>query len=346
MPATPTDADDDWARFGGDPAERRGGPRRGPEPHEPAPRRGRSAPVDLRDELPPEEYDPELSDEVAAARSRELPTVPVRRLLALAMAGLSFVLTVAMVVGSQLAPAPYAFVVFAVQLAFVVIWTVASQPPAPRIVAVVAILAALGADLVAVSANPASLGPLVYVTAGGFVAGVLGQMIRPAGRVRVTESLGSSLVLVLGVVSIASLVVLKREPLGTQVINAIVIGAGVALVAAHLFDAGLPVPRVAPTVPRGGLGIVVGGMLGTAAAGAAGYFLEGLEPLPTAIAGLAAAVIALMVDLSADYSESSRQLAGIAPALWLVRHMAGPLSAFTLAAPVAYAASTVLARGL
>ena len=52
------------------------------------------------------------------------------------------------------------------------------------------------------------------------------------------------------------------------------------------------------------------------------------------------------IDLSADYSESSRQLAGVAPALWLVRHMAGPLSAFTLAAPVAYAASTVLARGL
>jgi len=301
--------------------------------------------VDLHDEPPPE-YDPELDGEVAAARARELPTVPVRRLLALAMAGLSFVLTVAMVVGSQLTHGSYAFVVFAVQVAFVVVWTVASRPPAPRIVGAVGIAVAVAADLVSLSTNPASLTPLVYVTAGGFVAGVLGQMIRPAGRVRVTESLGSSLVVVLGVVAGASLVVLSRIPLGTQVINAVVIGVGVALVFAHLLDALAPFPRVAPTVPRGGVGVVVGAMLGTAAAGAAGSFLEGLEPLPTAIAGFAAAVIALMVDLSADYAEASRQMAGVAPALWLVRHMAGPLSAFALAAPVAYAASTVLARGL
>jgi hypothetical protein len=342
VPATPTDADDDWARFGGDPAEPRGGPEsRGPEP-----RRGRPAPVDLREEPLPDGFDPEVDGAVAEARSRELPTVPVRRLLALAMAGLSFVLTVAMVVGSQLAHPSYAFVVFAVQVAFVLVWTVASRPPAPRIVATVAIAVAVAADLVSVSVNPASLTPLVYVTAGGFVAGVLGQMIRPAGRVRVTESLGSSLVVVLGVIASASLVVLSRMPLGTQVINAVMIGAGVALVSAHVLDALTPFPRVAPTVPRGGVGVVVGAMLGTAAAGGAGWFLEGLEPLPTAMAGLAAAVIALMVELSADYAEASRQLAGVPPTLWLVRHMAGPLSAFALAAPVAYAASTLLARGL
>jgi hypothetical protein len=52
------------------------------------------------------------------------------------------------------------------------------------------------------------------------------------------------------------------------------------------------------------------------------------------------------VDLSANYAEASRRLAGAAPALWVVRHMQGPLAAFALAAPTAYAASLLLARGL
>jgi hypothetical protein len=278
--------------------------------------------------------------------ARPLPVTPARPLLSLGMAGLSAMLAVAMVVGAQLAAMSFALVILGVQVLFVIVATVANQPPGPRLVAAVGFGVAIASAAVTVLVSPASLASLAYVTVGGFVAAVVGQLLRPAGRVLVTEALGSSLVVVLGVISFATLIVLSRRPLGDQVIVATMVGAGAALLVAHLVDTVALFPRVAPPVARGGLGVVVGAMAGTAAAGLAGYYIEGLATLSTALAGLAAAVIALMVDLAADYAEAGRQLAGAAPALWLVRHMYGPLSAFALAAPTAYAASLVLARGL
>jgi len=271
---------------------------------------------------------------------------PVRRLVSLGVVGLTALLTVAVVVGVQFDHASFALVVLGVQILFVVVWTIAAQPPAPRVVGFVGLVVAGGADLVAVRVEPASLAPMAYITAGGFVVAVIGQLLRPAGRVRVTESLGSNLMVVLGVVAYATLIVLSRKALGTQVISACAVGAGTALLVAHLTDVVAPMLRVAPAVPRGGAGVIAGAMVGTAAAGLAGYLLEGLSTLPTAIAGLAAAVIALMVDLSVNYAEAGRRLAGMPPPWWLVRHMQGPLTAFAFAAPVAYAATLVLARGL
>jgi hypothetical protein len=274
---------------------------------------------------------------------RPLAVAPVRRLVSLGVVGLTALLTLAIVVGVQFDHDSFALVVLGVQILFAVVWTVAAQPPAPRVVAVVGLIVAIGADLVAARTQPASLVPLAYVTAGGFVLAVIGQLLRPAGRIRVTESLGSSLMVVLGVVAYATFIVLSRIPLGTQVISACVVGAGVALLVAHLTDVVAPLLRVAPSVPRGGIGVIFGAMVGTAAAGLAGYLLEGLSTLPTALAGLVAAVIALMADLSVNYAEAGRRLAGNPPPWWLVRHMQGPLTAFALAAPVAYAARLVLA---
>jgi hypothetical protein len=286
-------------------------------------------------------------DEVPAATApTTVEHAPIRRLRSLALAGFCALLAIGLLVGAQVTHGTYAFVVFGVQLLFVVVWTVASQPPAPRIVAGVGLAVAVGADAAAVLVRPASLAPLGYLTAAGFVIAVLGQLIRPAGRLRVTESLGSSLVIVIGVVSYASLIVLSREPLGTQVSEVCVLAAGVALIGAHVLDIVLPVPRVAPAVPRGGVGVVLGAMLGTAAAGVAGYYVEGLSTLSTALAGLAAGVIALMVDLSASYAEVGRELAGAAPTWWLLRHMQGPVGALALTAPTAYAVNTLLSRGL
>jgi len=283
-----------------------------------------------------------------ADRDEPRPPVvaPVRRLVSLGVVGLTALLTVAMVVGVQFAHGSFALVVLGVQILFVVVWAIAAQPPAPRVVAFVGLVAAGGADLAAVLVRPASLAPMAYITAGGFVVAVIGQLLRPAGRVRVTESLGSSLMVVLGAVAYATLIVLSRMSLGTQVISVCVVGAGGALLVAHLTDVLTPILRVAPQVPRGGAGVIIGAMVGTAAAGLAGALLEGLSTLPTAMAGLAAAVIALMVDLSVNYAEAGRRLAGTPPPWWLVRHMQGPLTAFALAAPVAYAATLVLARGL
>jgi len=282
-------------------------------------------------------------DEAAGADAPEgSATVPVRRLLSLGIAGFAALLTVGLVVGAQTTHGSYAVVIFFVQLLFVTVWVVASRPPAPRVVAVVGVLVAVGTDVAAVWTRPASLAPLAYVTAAGFVVGVIGQLTRPAGRVRVTESLGSSLVITLGVVSFAMLFVLGRRSPGTQALVACLVAAGAAVMIARLTDAIAAWPRIAPQVPRGGLGVVLGAMAGTAAAGVIGHVLAGIPNLQTAIAGLATAIVAVMIDLSVGYAEASRHIDGDAPALWLARHIQGPLGAFAFAAPAAYLASALL----
>src|SRR5262249_51617076 len=163
------------------------------------------------------DYRPSLDDPGWRVAQPSQPSqVPVPRLWSLAVAGLAGLLTVGLVFGAMVTHSSYAVVVFGVQILFVLAWTLASRPPAPRVVAGVGLGAAVAADLAAVWIDPASLAPLAYVTAGAFVAGVVGQLTRPAGRVRVTESLGSTLAVVIGVVALGALVVLSRHPRGTQ----------------------------------------------------------------------------------------------------------------------------------
>jgi len=49
-----------------------------------------------------------------------------------------------------------------------------------------------------------------------------------------------------------------------------------------------------------------------------------------------------MVDLSVGYAEASRIIDGDEPALWLARHIQGPIGALAFAAPAVYVASTLL----
>ena len=60
------------------------------------------------------------------------------------------------------------------------------------------------------------------------------------------------------------------------------------------------------------------------------------------IAGLITAVAAVLADLGVGYAEASREIEGEVSSLWIVRHMQGPLGAFALAAPVAYAMSVMV----
>lgn len=306
------------------------------------------------DRAAPDDYWGPRSEE-PAAEARTVTTLPpvkdsvaqeeparVRRVLSLGIAGFAALLTVGLVVGAQTTHGSYAVVIFGVQALFVVVWTVASRPPAPRVVAGVGLLVAVATDVSAVWTRPASLAPLAYVTAAGFIVGVVGQLTRRRGRLRVTESLASSLVVTLGVVSFAMLVVLGRIPKGTQALEACLVAAGVAIIVARLVDVVAAVPRVAPQVPRGGAGVVLGAMVGTGAAGIIGHVLAGIPNLQTAIAGLITAIVAVMIDLSVGYAEASRQIDGDAPALWLARHIQGPLGAFAFAAPAIYAASALL----
>lgn len=267
---------------------------------------------------------------------------PVRRFLSLVIAVFALLTALALVLGAQTSRQSHAVVVFGTQALFVAVWVIASRPPAPKVVAGVGLTVAAGTDIAAIMVRQASLEPLAYLMAAGFVIGVVGQLLRPAGRVRVMESLGSSLVIIVGVVSFATLIELTRHVRGTQALSACIGAAGIAVAIARLVDALLPIPRVAPQVPRGGLGVVLGAMAGTGCAAIAGYGLEGLETNWAAVAGLATALVAVMADLSVSYAEASRHVGADVPAMWLARHMQGPLAALAFAAPVAYAASVLL----
>jgi len=274
------------------------------------------------------------------------PVTPLRRLLSLGIAGFAGLLTVGLNFGAQTAGlgidrVPYAVIIFGVQALFVLAFTMALRPPGARVVTMAGLLAAAGSDVAAILPREATVAPLGYVAAAGFVAGVVGQLVRREGRLRVTESLGATLVVVVGVVAFATLIVLTRHPIGTQAITVCLAASGVALVVARVVDTIAPWPRLAPQVPRGSVGVVLGAMCGTAAAAVLGGYVRGFSPSSAALVGLVTAVAAVLVDLSVGYAEAGRRLEGEAPTMWIARHLQGPLAGFALAAPLAYAMSVI-----
>ncbi|WBB66191.1 hypothetical protein [Micromonospora sp. WMMD812] len=272
----------------------------------------------------------------------EVPPVDVRRPLSVAIGGFAALLGVGLVLGAQTSGPghrlPFAIIIFGVQLLFVLAWTMAMRPPAVLLVAGVSAGVAAVADVAAVQTEIAGLAPLGYVAAGGFIVAVLGQLVRRVDRVRVTDSLGTTLLIVVGVVAFGTLIVLSRIPAGTQAITVCLTASGVALTLARLIDAVAPWPRLAPQVPRGAAGVVGGAMVGTLVSAVLGsYLVTPFTPTRAAIIGLVAAVAAVLADLAVGYAEAGRLMAGEPPTMWVARHMQGPLGGFALAAPAAYA---------
>jgi hypothetical protein len=303
-----------------------------------APKRAGSG---LYSAVPGPEADGEPADRTDGEPQEEIEAVPVRRDLSVAIAGFAALLGVGLIMGAQTsgpdARTPYAIVVFGVQVLFVLAWTMAMRPPAAATVAGVCLAAGLVADYRAVTVETAHLLPLLYVALVALLLAVAGQQVRAADRQRTRDALGSTILLVFGTVAFASLILLTRKPIGTQAIGVCLAAAAVALVVARLTDAVFPKPRIAPQVPRGATGIVLGAMLGTlAAAGLGSVLVLPFDPAKGAVLGLVSAGLAALLDLAVNFTEAGRNMAGDAPTFWLARHMQGPLGAFALAAPVAY----------
>jgi hypothetical protein len=272
----------------------------------------------------------------------EIREVPVRRELSLAIAGFAGLLGAGLILGAQTsgpdARTPYAIVIFGVQVLFVLAWTMAMRPPVPLLTAGVALVAGLIADYVAVSTGTPALLPLFTVALGAAAVVVAGQFAFRVDRLRVRDSLGTTLLIVTGVVMFAALIALTRKPVGTQAVVVVLTAVAVSLVVARLLDAVFPRPRIAPQVARGATGIIVGAMLGTlVAAGLGSVLVLPFTPAKGAVLGLIAAGLAVLVDLAVNFTEAGRGTAGQTPTFWVARHMQGPLGSFALAAPVAYA---------
>lgn len=271
----------------------------------------------------------------------EIEVVPVRRQLSVAIAGFATLLAAGLILGAQTsgpdARAPYAIVILGVQLLFVLAWTMAMRPPAPYVVAGVALVAGVLADWRAVTSAEPGLFPLVYLTAAGAVLAVGGQFALRTNRLRVRDALATTIMIVGGTVAFSALVALTRKPVGTQAVLVCLAAAGLALAIARLADAVFPKPRIAPQVPRGASGVIAGAMLGTLGAAVLGSVLVlPFTPGKGAVLGLVAAGAAVLVDLAVNFSEAGRTMAGEAPTFWVARHMQGPLGAFALVAPMAY----------
>jgi hypothetical protein len=272
----------------------------------------------------------------------EIEVVPVRRQLSLAIAVFAGLLGMGLILGAATAAPgnrlPFAIVLFGVQLLFLLAWTMALRPPAAGATAGVCVAVGLVADYLVAERDGTGILTLALVALGGFVVALIPQFIRAEDRARISDSWRTTLVIVLGVVAYAIPVILTRVPLGTQTVEVCAAAAGLALLIARVTDAIFPRPRIAPQVPRGATGVVLGAMLGTLL----GAFLGSVLVLPFtpakgAVIGLIAAVAANLVDLAVNFGEAGRTLAGDAPTFWVARHMQGPLGAFALVAPVAYA---------
>nr|BFE67495.1 hypothetical protein GCM10020092_007960 [Actinoplanes digitatis] len=165
--------------------------------------------------------------------------------------------------------------------------------------------AAAAADYLAVTRESAGILPLLTVAAIGYLLAVVGQQLRSEDRLRFRDSLSGTLLIVVGVVSFAQLIVLTRKPVGTQAVLVCLTACAVAVLASHLIDAVFPKPRIAPQVPRGATGIIVGAMLGTLAAAVLGSVLVlPFTPAKGAVLGFIVAGIAELVDLAVNYSEA------------------------------------------
>ncbi|MBL7254574.1 hypothetical protein JKJ07_09655 [Actinoplanes sp. LDG1-01] len=305
---------------------------------------GKRPPAGLRSDSETPSTRPSDEPEETDDEFEEIEEVPVRRQLSLAIAGFAGLLSVGLVLGALTSAPdsrlPYAIVLFGVQVLYLLAWVMALNPPAPGPTAAVAGVAALVADYLAVTRTEAALLPLVWVTAGGFVVALIGQLFRAQDRARLTDSWRTTLAIVAGAVAFAIPILLTRQETGTQTIIVCAVAGGVALVVARAADAVFPKPRIAAQVPRGVAGVVLGAMLGTLSGAALGSFLVfPFTPAKGAVVGLTAVVAAHLVDLAVNFGQAGRELAGDAPTFWVARHMQGPLGAFALVAPAAYALS-------
>jgi hypothetical protein len=258
------------------------------------------------------------------------------------IAAFSLLLGFGLIIGSQATQTGFTIVILGTQALFVLAWTVASRPPSPRVVLIVGGLTAVASAFAVDLPIEASLTPLGYVIVGAFGASVVGQLALRGGRAGVTESLGVTSTVVVGVCALSAVGVLARQPLGDQVLQAGLSAVAVGLAVARICDVVWAMPRIAPQVPRGSTGVIAGAMVGTASAAATGWQVEGLTTLQAAVVGMVAVLVAIVVDLGTGYAEADRHLEGQVPFLWLARHMQGPLGAFAFAAPACYIIGVIL----
>ncbi|MBM7806126.1 hypothetical protein JOD57_001963 [Geodermatophilus bullaregiensis] len=227
--------------------------------------------------------------------------------------------------------------VFLLQVALAAGWVLATGPSGALGVVVLALAAAVGADLLVALADRPGPGVLLAVAGPALLAAVLHQMLRRPPRRDVVGSLGSTALLVTATCALALLLLPEvagdtGDPVGSPLI---VVGA--ALAAGHLVDAVLPRPAVADGVARGVPGLLLALAAGVAVAlvdSGAGDLVDVLSGVTTGLVlGLAAALAGLATSfaLTDALTGPDADADGARPAAGLLVAAALPLA---LCAPV------------
>lgn len=245
-------------------------------------------------------------------------------------------MTVDLSAASDLARIPLLVVVILAQAGVIAGWLRAVAPPSPLGVGVVAGGAGLAADVLAAFGRAADLAPLAAVLALAVIGTLVVQLARGVARTRLTESVSATLTLAVVVVAYATPLALVRQHSGTAAVVCYVAAVGIGVLLARLTDVVLARPRLAEGVDRGGLGIALGVLGGTAAAAGVGALIADVTALDGALLGCVIAFVAVLVDLAGCYGTAAGTCRGrVAAAL-------GPLLGFAAAAPVGYVVATLL----
>ncbi len=165
---------------------------------------------------------------------------------------------------------------------------------------------AVSADTVLALQSEPDLGPLAAVLALAFVAAMLHQLTRSAPRRLATASLAGTSTLAVTLVALSADLALYRVTDGGAVYLATVVATGGAVVIGHLVDLALPVPRIAPGVPRGLLALLLSVGAGIAASVTLSDPSGLIDSLGAAILGAIVGLVSALLAVAASYVAADR----------------------------------------
>ncbi|SFO17805.1 hypothetical protein SAMN05660359_01802 [Geodermatophilus obscurus] len=231
-----------------------------------------------------------------------LQTRPATRGRHLAAAVVGAAAAAAVVLGAGVAgDAGRGAAVFLLQVALVVGWLLALVPAGAAGIAVLAVAAAAGADLLVASAEDPGPGLLLVVAGPALLAAVVHQMLRRPPRSDVVGSLGSLATVVAAACALSLLLLPGVTGDADSPATSPLLVVAAALAAAHVLDAVLPRPAIAEGVGRG-----VPGLLAAVAAGMAVSLLEsGTGELVDVLSGVTTGLVLGLVAALAGTVASS-----------------------------------------
>ena len=273
-----------------------------------------------------------------AAAGSPVPTAAASFLPHGLLAAISAMTGAALLAGSYIGHAGLLVAAAVVQTALVFSWVLGTALPGRIGAIILGVLAAAGADAAVSRWHDSGFGPVLGLLGLAVPAMFIHQLTRGVVRIRVLESMSDITVLLVAVVSVAGLLLLRRQGDGETTTPAVIAAITAALTAAHLTDSLLARPRFDPTVERGVAGVVAGVVV---AAAVGVLWLRSVIGFTGARSAFVAATIGglsclISVGVSFAGSHAGFDAGGRRPAVPRLRPIASVLLTVGLGAPLGY----------